>query len=77
MQNSNHVLGNKFDNLYFHAKTCSTSLKRSGHESPKLETCRKFDRLYFHAKFRVKSKNTKYFLAKSEVKSKTYSRIYH
>ena len=46
MQNSNQVLGNKFDNLYFHAKSyvkrkkikikCSTSLKRSGHVESKI-----------------------------------------
>ena len=41
MQNSNQVLGNKFDHLYFHEKSyvkrekikikCSTSLKILGH----------------------------------------------
>ena len=46
MQNSNQVLGNKFDHLYFHAKSyvkrkkikikCSTSLKRSGHADSKI-----------------------------------------
>ena len=46
MQNSNQVLGNKFDNLYFHAKSyvkrkkikikCNTSLKRSGHVESKI-----------------------------------------
>ena len=46
MQNSNQVLGNKFDHLYFHAKAyvkrkkikimCSTSLKRSGHVASKI-----------------------------------------
>ena len=46
MQNSNQTLGNKFDNLYFHAKSwvkrkkikikCSTSLKRSGHADSKI-----------------------------------------
>ena len=46
MQNSNQVLGNIFDNLYFHVKSqvkikkikikCSTSLKRSGHVDSKI-----------------------------------------
>ena len=46
MQNSNQVLENKFDHLYFHAKAyvkrkkikimCSTSLKRSGHVASKI-----------------------------------------
>ena len=46
MQNSNQVLGNKFDNLYLNAKSYvkrkkikikrSTSLKRSGHVESKI-----------------------------------------
>ena len=51
MQNSNHVLGNKFNNLYFYEKRknnikikCSTSLKREGHVESKL------NRLNFHTK---------------------------
>ena len=61
MKNSNQVLGNKIDNLYFYAKSqvkrknkikikCSTSLKRAGHVESK------FDRLNFPAKSSVKSK---------------------
>ena len=46
MQNSYHVLGNKFDNLYLHAKS---QVKRK-------KTWRKFDRLYFYAKSKIKSK---------------------
>ena len=62
MQNSNQVLENKFNNLYFHAKSqvkrkkikikCSTLMKRTGHVESK------FDRLNFHAKSRVKSKKS-------------------
>ena len=47
MLNSYHMLGNKFDKLYFHAKSqverekinikCSNSLKRSGHVESKAE----------------------------------------
>ena len=61
MQNSNQVLGNKFDNLYFYAKSqvkrknkikikCRASLKKAGHVESK------FDRLNFPAKSSVKSK---------------------
>ena len=56
MQNSNQVLGNKFDKLYFCAKSqvkrgknqkikCSTSLKRSGHVDTSLKS-------YDHAEFK-------------------------
>ena len=64
MQNSNQVLENKFDHLYFHAKSyvkrkiikimCSTSQKRSGHVVSKIGDLEDF--LPGYTKFRVKSK---------------------
>ena len=71
MQNSNQVLGNKFNNLYFYEKRknnikikCSTSLKREGHVESK------FDRLNFHAKSSVKSE--KYHKIKFDTPLKSY-----
>ena len=60
MQNSNQVLRNIFDNLYFHVKS---QVKREKNKNSfdqfmqiqKLETWCKFDKLFFHAKSKVKS----------------------
>ena len=41
-------------------------MKRSGHESPKMETWRKFARLYFHPKSKVKSKQDQGSIAPSK-----------
>ena len=79
MQNSYHILGNKFDKLYFYAKSQvrrkkknkgSTSLKISGHLQSKLKTWRKFKRLYFYAKYKIKS--TKYHKIKFDTSLKSY-----
>ena len=80
MVNSYHMLGNKFDKLYFHAKPqvkrkkikikSFTSLKYQVMQSLKLETWRKFDRLYFHAKSKIK--RTKYHKIKFDTSLKNY-----
>ena len=83
MQNSNQVLGNKFDNLHFHAKSyvkrkknknqVCTSLKRQVMQSPKLETFMKnlgLKQDYIGSNF-----DNLYFHAKFQVKSKIYYKI--
>ena len=69
MQNSNQVLENKFDHLYFHAKSyvkrkiikimCSTSQKRSGHVESKIGDLEDFLPGYtFTQNLGLKVKNT-------------------